>query len=439
MRSDRELNSEAAITAISVVTSEEIVNSIGGAARLSRLQDKISNVKEDVVFVKEVLQTIEEEDVSPELVKEVDNILESSAKELMDEETPRVLKSVGGMEDFNLTLTPGMFLKSRIEGCESLISSISKMSTVLSTKVTRFFKETYYQITTSRESLLSTLEELQDLLDGNKLDDKKKVDIELSTRLFNLLRVGNKVNLKTITQDLGKTTRMISAMHSFFVVESQKEIDNAMKYFGAFEKRNTDSIRKLYKEFPSMVPPINFREAKIKVKSPVDDNYVLRKTPSGMSGSHFLDFRLKDTPEIKTALDVLNYSKARYKEKLKFERDSEVVVPDKELTHQALTTSQIKDLLKIMFDVIDKWAKFDDQIKDRPTIVKEFNSLASSIWENENLEELDREVGILALESFIRSTIFERGFILMGVNKYLVSLFLGISTVCRESIKARKE
>lgn len=144
----------AAVNAAKVVNLEESVKEanrlldshLADSAHTAVIQDALSKIKD-----------IEDYQVQPELVVEVDEVINNVGNILVSRGDQGI--SVSGTESFGITLTPKEWRRTRIQGCESILEELGKTLKVYANKLSETLSEIFTSNRYTIDGLSERLEE----------------------------------------------------------------------------------------------------------------------------------------------------------------------------------------------------------------------------------------------------------------------------------------
>lgn len=434
---ERELELAAEMVSISVVASPELVAASKDSSALGRLQDKLDDSKDRVMSVKKILEEIEDHEVTPELASNLDNMLERSIKEIgLDNEVTDELEAVGGVESLGLTLTPSVYIKTRLAGCESFLEAAGRMAREVTYRISSSFKETYILFTKSIDNLENAVDALERAVNEAGAFNKSLEDINLGSRLFNLFKINGKVS-QDWTGNVEKLGRTISGLSNNYYLNSRKNLNTTISYFGGFENNTDDMFEKRMLMFHKSIPSNAFKECSIKNKEHSSANVVAMQSVELMGGVYFLDKRLAKLELSPASIEdcLATVSLRLDEEGTFFNNNSEIIFPKVDNEIKSLSSDQIKDIIKKVRSFIKDWKKVFENGETFKMSDNDFKDITKAIYDSE-MSEMNKDIVITAFSSLVRKNQMELLNIRTGVNAYLVLTIAGLIELSNLSIKA---
>lgn len=430
--SSNDLQLAAEMAAISTVKSAELVEKAKDTAQLQQLQEKLDEDKDRVVTVKKVLASLDDHGINVTLAKQMDNNLLRADVEIPADD----LGDVQGFECLGRTLMPGVYRKTRLQGCESFLGDFYRKAKEITQHITIGFQESYLLFTQSVDSLNALIDLLEKELDTAPSFKAGTDDILLGTRLFNLFKVNGKVNEDWIGS-VTKLNATVTALSTNYYLASNVALNNTVRYFGAFADENNDQAVRRFILLPKAVPSNRFKECSYPSKEHTSGNVVAKQSVELMGGAYFLDKRNehKNTDPANVE-QVVGYVHALIDlDGIEFFNDSPVEYPKSGTAIKTLSSDTIRSLIKLMRNTLTAWRKAADQIDRYKLSDSDFNDVTRGIYESEMSDDMKDKVQT-AFSAIVRKNQIELLTNRASVNNYLVLVFNGIVEICNTSIAA---
>lgn len=430
---DKSIGLAAEMAAISAVKSEEIVGMAKEAADLDRFQNQLDNSKDRVLMVKSILTPLSAHDVTPELAAELDKKLVRSNIEI----PPAAgADAVEGAEALGHTLMPQDYILTRLVGCESFLGDFYKKSREVAQRIGIATKDAYLMFTESQDSLEKALDILENTINTHPEFDGKE-GILLGSRLFNLFKIGDKVN-EDWTGNLSKLSRTISGISSSYYFTSKNVLNTTLSYFGGFADADEELGTQRFLLLPSILSTERFKECTYPNKRHSDGAVTAKQSVELMGGAYFLDVRLNNPrrEKLSTVDDAMDYlAKHVEREYSGFENDSPIIFPKFNNEVKSLGTGQIKAVIKHLREVLKEWRKAFDAAEKFKLVDADYQDVSRGIYESSMPEDL-KDKALTAFSALIRKNQMELLGVRTAVNGYLVLIVNGLIELCHDSIKA---
>jgi len=413
---DLQLAAEMAV--ISTVKSAELVEKAQDTAALQILQERLDDRKDRVELVKKVLTNIDEHKLDVPLAKQMDNYLTRSDVDIPADE----LGQVQGVECLGHTLMPAVFIRTRLQGCESFLGDFYRKAKEISAQIGIGFRESYLLFTQSTESL----ESLIDILE--------KDIILLGTRLFNQFKVGGKVNEDWVS-GLTKLNATISALTNNYYLANRAVLNNTLSYFGGFDGLTDDEAKERFLLLPKSIVSARFKECSYPNKDHTTSSVVAKQSVELMGGAYFLDVRQEKVNTSPTSIEqVIGYVQGYIDlDMVGFENNSPVEYPKIGAAIKTLSSDTIKTLVKLMRETLKAWRKTTEGMDRYKINDNDFNDIVKGIYESPMSDDMKDKVQT-AFTSIVRKNQVELLVNRAAVNNYLVLIFNGLIELCNTSI-----
>lgn len=428
--SDLQLAAEMAV--ISTVKSAELVEKAKDTAQLQQLQEKLDEDKDRVMVVKKVLTSLDDHGINLTLAKQMDNHLLRSDVDIPADD----LGDVQGFECLGRTLMPAMYRKTRLQGCESFLGDFYRKAKEITAHITTGFHESYLLFTQSVDSLNALIDLLEKELDTAPSFKAGTDDILLGTRLFNLFKIGGKVNEDWVG-GITKLNGTVTALSNNYYLASNTALNNTVRYFGAFADENNDQAVQRFLLLPKAVPSNRFKECSYPNKEHSTGSVVAKQSVELMGGAYFLDKRdERKNLNPSNVEQVVGYVHALIDlDGVEFFNNSPVEYPKSGTAIKTLSSDTIRSLIKLMRSTLVAWRKAADQIDRYKLSDSDFNDVARGIYESEMSDDMKDKVQT-AFAAIVRKNQVELLTNRAAVNNYLVLVFNGIIEICNTSIAA---
>ena len=428
--SDLQLAAEMAV--ISTVKSAELVEKAKDTAQLQQLQEKLDEDKDRVTVAKKVLVSLNDHGINLTLAKQIDNQLTRSDVDIPADD----LGDVQGVECLGRTLSPAMFRKTRLQGCESFLGDFYRKAKEITAHISIGFQESYLLFTQSVDSLNALLDLLEKDIESAGSFKAGTDTILLGTRLFNLFKVGGKVNEDWIGS-VTKLNATINALSNNYYLSSNTALNNTVRYFGGFADDNDDQAVQRFLLLPKAVPSNRFKECSYPNKEFTTGNVVAKQSVELMGGAYFLDKRNERKNTNPTNVEqVVGYVHALIDlDGVEFFNSAPVEYPKVGTEIQTLSSDTIRSLVKSLRSTLVSWRKAADLIDRYKVNDSEFNDVMRGIYESPMSDDMKDKVQA-AFASLVRKNQVDLLTNRASVNNYLVLVFNGLIEICNTSIAA---
>ena len=423
--SDLQLAAEMAV--ISTVKSAELVEKAKDTAQLQQLQEKLDEDKDRVTVVKKVLTALDDHGINLTLAKQMDNHLLRSDVDIPADD----LGDVQGFECLGRTLMPSVYRKTRLKGCESFLGDFYRKAKEITAHITTGFHESYLLFTQSVDSLNALVDLLEKELDTAPSFKAGTGTISLGTRLFNLFKVGGKVNEDWVG-GVNKLSATLNALSTNYYLSSNTALNNTVRYFGGFADDNDDQAVQRFLMLPKAVPSNRFKECSYPNKEHSNGNVVAKQSVELMGGAYFLDKR-NERKNLNPANveQVVGYVHALIDlDGVEFFNNSPVEYPRVGTEINTLSSDTIRSLIKLMRSTLVNWRKAADLIDRYKVADSDFNDVTRGIYESGMSDDMKDKV------QSVRKNQVDLLTNRAAVNNYLVLVFNGIIEICNTSIAA---
>ena len=190
------------MAASSAVHSAELVEMAGSASELNRIQTQLTESRDRVGTVKQLLQSVQPHEVTTDLAKSIDN--QMSRLDVLSVNGD----DVQGVEALGLSLLPADYLKQRIKGCEGFLDSFSQKLNLITREIGTKFKDAYVLLAETHESLETRIKALETDLQAMGKFGAGTSEINLGYRLYNLFQVNREIREDWVNQ-LGKVSNPV--------------------------------------------------------------------------------------------------------------------------------------------------------------------------------------------------------------------------------------
>lgn len=429
------------LSALSIVKSEELMEIAGDSDQAHKLQNKINDSVDKAEEVQRTLDGIETHEVTPELVKVIDeDLLEFG---LVDDSL------IEGTESLGVHIKPSQYLESRIQGCEGFIEGITSTFSNIFKNTIANFDDARALFNSSVDNSISAMNALHE--DVKVMEEPKgisDINIDVGVRLFNLFRVNGEItpNFPKAFDRLGNT---INALTSIYYKESQDNLNNLYKLFGRMDKcKDEAAVIEYLASIPKSVNNNTFKECREAYPERTSDEYKTTKSKNVL-GDRFFISTVINTSKFKVSEENIDQTRNDLREWLEYYTDFYGVSfssrPERETSAStvipALTKTELEDTIKAVTKLLKTWSKvYEDGEKEKmnerdfKTMIAEFDDLNTS---PEVIKEVSRTFKILVAHN--QSTLLD---VRSKITSYLVLLVNGLIKLSyqnMEIVKLHKE
>ena len=422
----------AEMAAISAVKSEEIVSLARDTGELENFQNRLSDSRDRVAMVKDVLSATPAYSLTPEVAVAMDNQLNRSSVDIPVEPG---LDAVQGAECFGRTLLPKVYLETRLAGCESFLGDFFKKSKEISTQVGVMFKEAFILFTQNQDSLEQSLDNLERYLETQGKFAASGETILLGSRLFNRFKVNGALT-QDWSGDLSKVSRTISGLSNNYYLNSKNMLNATMGFFGGFADVDDVTATERFLLLPKAIPSERFKECTYPNKDFTTNRVTAKQSVELMGAAFFLDRRQTNPNKTPSSADaVMDYVELFNElDNTSFEDSSEVVFPRRGNEVKALSSTQIQVVIKHLRDTLKEWRKAFDNADRYKLSEQDYSDVTKGIYESQMTDE-QKDMVLSAFSSIVRKNQFELLGIRASVTGYLTLIINGMIELCNDSIK----
>lgn len=431
---DSNVNLALEMAAISAVKSEEIVGLAKEASDLNRIQNILDESKDRVQTVKAVLSTTAPHEVTPELARAMDNQLDRAVDVVIPPTDG--MEAVLGAEHLGYTLLPQDYLLTRLAGCENFLNDFFKKSKEVLARMGASAKEAYILVTQTHDNLETALDALEKSLEASGNFDSNQT-ILLGSRLFNLFKINGKVS-EDWPSDLSRLSRTISGISNNYYLSSKNQLNTLMSYFGGFADADAETGRDRYLRLPVVIDNNRFKECSYPNKDLTTGAVTAKQSVELMGGAFFVDVRLNNPARGQLSNDdaVGEYlTRHLDMEYVGFENNAPMIFPKLGNEVKALSSGQIKAVIKHLREVLKEWKKVFEGGEKFKMSESDFSDISKGIYESSMPEDL-KDKALTAFSSLVRKNQMELLNLRVAVNSYLVLIVNGLVDLCHDSIKA---
>lgn len=306
---------DAQMAAINPVKSAEIVSMAKTNADLNRVSNEIISSANRVAAVKQILEDKQDYEITPDMAQEIDSTL-MSVNALTVENGEVVYQSleapvtIAGVEELGLTMRASEYRMTRIAACEGYLDGAIERVKVFTAKLVQNFHDTYVLTVEDTSSLIARFRavEREAAKYGTFKDGLEK--FQISSRLFNLLKVNNEVkeNWRDQILNLYKSS---SALTSNYYAYAEAELTEIMAYFANFEGTVGDEIIPKMLGVSRLINYPSFRECKIPVTAGQSSWLKVNRSVELMGGRYLLDTRYKEPVKIESVHSIDDWFDSR--------------------------------------------------------------------------------------------------------------------------------
>lgn len=418
------------MAAISAVKSSEIVEAAVSAGELNSYQNKLDDSMDRVMEVRNTLQNLEQHEVTPELVVEMDRALVRSGAVI---EPAEGMDSVQGVESLGISLMPKDYLFSRLMGCENFLSDFFKNSKEVVTRIGSSFKDSYVLFMESQDSLSKSLDLLENTLNTSPAFTSNESFI-LPHRLYNLFKVNGKVD-QDWTGNLNKLNRTINGLSNNYYLNSKNVLQTVYSYFGGFSGLDALAAADRIRLLPISIPSIPFKECTYPNTRHGGPNLICKQSVELMGGAYFYDVRLKDRPKVATSMDEVKDFLTRYLEfeGTGFENTTEYTLKEVGTEIRSLSSKEIREVIKLLREIMKDWKKIFENGDKFMLVTNDYNDIVKGFLET----DLDEDTKIILSKWFseiVRKNQMELLSIRARVSNYLTLVINGLLDISNDSI-----
>lgn len=413
---------------VNLVSSVAVKEMSHATSKLYSLQQELEKAKDNVEETKEILDSLEDHEITPELVTIIDDNLEDAGIDVA-RTSPKELVAVVGGENLGYGLSPANYRLTRVAAMENFMSEFFRKTKIITKQIATLFAESYIKFTTNIKDLRDSVGYVETML--KSMDDVKSTEtVNLGTRLFNTFKLEGEVKSNWVV-DLKRLEGTIKALSHIYIMTNQNYKQTVDSYFGGFEKDDEISSDKRIKAIAKSINPVPFKACNLKITH--KDGYI-DSIPSDLiqlrsvklpGDAFFVDTRAKSrTTVINSLEEAYEYVKeVLLREKVTFQDKSPLI--DKSITVNALSVSTMKELVKCLHAVLGEWENAFESIEKQQLDEREFKGLRRSIVENAELPEAHKEFITESLDKLTLHTQMEMVQIRASLNSYLTLLVKG--------------
>lgn len=430
--SDHEQQQLAAeMAAISAVKSTELVEAAQSAGELNAFQQQLDESFDRVQDVKRTLQNVQAYQVTPELAVQMDADLTAANVVIPVAEGASMVE---GAESLGRTLMPRDFLLTRLTGCENFLSDFFKNSREVVQRIGSSFKDSYVIFTESQESLNKSLDILENAVVTHQRFDSKDSFI-LTHRLFNLFKINGKVDGNWVA-NLAKLNSTLNGLSNNYYLNSRKSLDATYSYFGGFNGLNQEQAESRLKELPVAIPSVPFKECTYPDNQHGGEGLSSKRSVELMGGAYFFDVRQKRVGGMARDLGEVEDWITRYLEfdRTGFENNAEYDLNNVGFEIKALTSDEIKGVIRQLRATLKDWAKIFEQGERFRILDNDYTDVVKGFLE----ADVDEDFKSLLAKHFAaiaRKNQMELLMIRAAVSNYLTLIVNGLVAVCNDSIE----
>lgn len=436
------LDSAKAQLGVNVVSTTAAQELAGDSTKLFKLQTALSNNKDKILEVREILDDLEDHEITLALAKFIDSTLERAGVDI----TPvKDVEVVMGAEALGRGLTPRDFRLTRVAAMENFLLDFFRKTKEVTKLLANLFSESFTLFTTNLNSLEQTLENLEsslELLEDFKADNK----VNLGTGLYTLFQQEGGVSGEWV-KDLTRLRGTVKALTNNYIANNVGHLQRLYSYFGGFDKVDTVKANMKLSMLASSIKGVPFKECSYNLTS--KDNYldnkesdlVVKRSVKLLGGRYFVDIRHKNpnsfkVTDIDTATDYVKNVLVRegtrfYNESSFNDRNNKPV--------NSLASREIKQVLVLLRDILNEWRKLYVELDSKKLNPDEYRDIRRAIFDNSDISEDIRAFAIENLDLLTTQSQVELVNIGSGVNRYLTLLISGMVDLINLSIEANGE
>lgn len=316
----------------------------------TELMEDLSNIKsvtERVEAIKAVLESKEPYEVTVKLATEIDEELNAVGVTVSGTD-------VAGVEALGRTLTPQVYLQTRIAGCESLLSDLVKAGKTILLEFGASIANSYALITKSVDSVKESLEALDTAMRAKGSLDNRGEPIDISYRQFSLFQVNGVLKEDWINQlqRVDKTTRALCDSYYKTVLDTNNAV---FSFFSGFDKlKSEEEVLERLKALPKTVDTGGFRLCTFPNKENSTLTAKAFTSPEMMGGRYFINLRPNTPYVVKNMADAKDFI-SFYKKNCVTRFGSNPNLKDRredKVSVKALRMAEINTLLSLMRNIL---------------------------------------------------------------------------------------
>jgi hypothetical protein len=421
----------AEMAAVSAAKSTEIVEAASTAGELNAFQNKLDDAADRVLEAKKVLGSLQAFEVTPEIVADIDRTLVKAGVTIPAADG---MDAVEGAEALGITLMPKDYLFTRLLGCESFLNDFFRDSKEVVQRIGSAVKDIYIGFTESQESLSKQL----DLLENQILTTPEFNSSEtfiLGHRLYNLLKVNGKVD-QNWAGNLSKLATTLQGLTGNYYLSSKKDLQTVYSYFGGFSGATLDQSQERLMMLPVSIPSTPFKECTYPNNSHGGPNLIAKQSVELMGGAYFVDVRQKARPVTASSIDEVKDFMIRFLEHdhTSFETYSEYTLKDVGFEIKALSSKEIKAMIRQLRDIMGTWQKIFEAGEKFRMNDNDYNDVVKGLLESELSDEMKVQLSKW-FGSIVRKNQMELLTMRAQVSTYLTFIINGLIDICKDSIK----
>lgn len=421
----------AEMAAVSAVKSQELVDAARSAGELNEFQQKLDESVDRVLDVQRTLRAIKPHEVTPELAAQMDDDLNRAQVAIPVAEGASLVE---GAECLGRTLMPRDYLLTRLTGCENFLGDFFKSSREVVQRIGSSFKDAYVIFTESQDSLSKQLDILENTVTTHQRFDSKDSFI-LAHRLFNLFMINGKVD-GNWAANLAKLGATLGGLSNNYYLNSRKSLETTYSYFGGFSGLDQQRAEDRLLMLPVSILSVPFKECTYPDNQHGGEGLVAKRSVELMGGAYFFDVRQKQAPRIAENLGEVEQFLIRHLEfdRTGFENNAEYNLKNIGVEIKALSSDDIKAVIKQLRTILRDWAKIFEQGERFRILDNDYNDVVRGLVEAEMSDEL-KTVLAKNFAQLARKNQMELLTIRSTVSNYLTLIVNGLVDICNDSIK----
>lgn len=426
----------AATTAENSVTVMELAEE---SASFNKATNEVLTSFGTVLAAKERLEAMHDHELTAEDATAIDHQL-GELNVVTVEEGDIVYNEhrVMGAENLGIDLRPRDFRLTRIAACEGFLNSALETVKVFSKRLVQNFHDAYTLAVEDTESLITRFKMIER---ANKDLGEFKDGLErfnLSSRLFNLLKVSSEVKEDWTTQimNLHKTT---SALTSNYYDYSDRELTAIMAFFSRFDDVTSDEEAvAILMTSGSILNTTPFRECKIDIS----DKQVpwLRKLRSVelMGGRYLIDTRWKDPLKIRDVRTIDDWFDSRVNDLgVRLNKRETIDYIDTEQEINTFGSKTINGICQLSIKILENWLTVCQRANKHRVSDRDYESIGNML-SNLPISSGDKH-RIMAMYSMsVRKNQQDLVNLNADFTRYIVVTMNAIASLCNDSINYAK-
>lgn len=428
------------LAAISVVKSSEILELAASSRDLNLITNEVLGSANKVEAIKELLENKLPHELTAEDAIEIDGKL--SELRVIDTSNDGVefnSERVEGAEAFGLTLRPSKFIASRVAACESFLDTITESTKNFTKSIANKFQETYTLVTEDADSLAERFRIINNANKELKSFPAGLEQFNLSSRLFNLLKVNGEVK-EDWQQQLLNLYKTTTALTTNYYDYSEKELTLIMSIFAGFEGLQTDEevIAQLMKT-SSILNSSGFKECKIDISNRNIPWLRVTRSVNLMGDRHLVDTRWKNPIKIDSTKTIDDWFDSRITDiGVRLNKRETADFLDIEQQIDTLSSEEIKHISALSVKLLESWLQVCSKASKHRINERDYEEIGDGILKLECDPVLKHRV-MAMFSMLVRKNQQDLLNITSDFTRYLVLTMNAVAGLCNDTINFVKE